>query len=96
MASATAGFEGVSLLSQLPSLPTLEGVNPKRNPLDAFRLAISSQIVEALPELKLEDVYPCIQVPIRGSDFTVPMPRFRIPGTKPNELAEKVATSVSL
>jgi hypothetical protein len=95
MASATPEFKGVSLLSQLPSLPALEGVDPKRNPLDAFRLSIAIQIVEAIPELKLEDVYPCVQMPAKGTDFSVPMPRFKVPGTKPVELAEKVSKAVS-
>ena len=96
MTATAQGFSGVSLLSQLPALPTLAGADPKRNPLDAFRLAISAQIVEAIPEIKLEDVFACVQVPMKGSDFSVPMPRFRIPGTKPNELAEKVVKNVSL
>jgi len=96
MASAASVFNGVSLLSQLPSLPTLEGADPTRNPLDAFRLSIASQIIEAIPEIKLEDAYPVVQVPAKGADFTVPMPRFRIPGTKPNDLAEKVAEAVSI
>lgn len=95
MASATSSFSGVSLLSQLPTLPTLAGADPKRNPLDAFRLCIASQIVEAIPEIKLEDVFACVQVPMKSCDFSVPMPRFRIPGTKPNELAEKVVKEVS-
>jgi arginyl-tRNA synthetase len=90
-----SGFSGTSLLSQLPSLPTLPGVDPTRNPLDAFRLCIASQIIEAIPEIKLEDAYPCVQVPVKGSDFTVPMPRFRVPGTKPQELADKVVAAVS-
>lgn len=96
MAYATKDFNGVSLLSRLPELPTsIPEANPKRNPLDAFRLAIAAQLVEIIPEITLQDAFPSVQVPVKGPDFTVPMPRFKIPGTKPNELAEKVVKEVS-
>lgn len=96
MASASKDFHGVSLLSQLPELPTsIPEANPKRNPLDAFRLAIAAQIVEIIPEITLQDAFPGVQVPAKGSDFSVPMPRFKVPGMKPNELAEKIVNAVS-
>lgn len=90
-----SSFTGVSLLSQLPGLPSLPGTNPGRNPLDAFRLSIAAQIVDILSSVKLEDVYPCVQVPIKGTDFTVPTPRLKVAGMKPNEVAEKIVKEVS-
>jgi len=95
MAASTSAFKGVALLSQLPELPTHPDADPKRNPLDIFRLAIASQVTEIIPEIKLNDAFPGVQVPVRGADFCVPMPRFRVPGTKPLELAEKVVKEVS-
>jgi arginyl-tRNA synthetase len=95
MAASTSAFNGVALLSQLPALPTHPDADPKRNPLDVFRLAIASQVTEIIPEIKLQDAFPGVHVPIRGADFCVPMPRFRVPGTKPLELAEKVVKEVS-
>lgn len=95
MTGSASAFDGVALLSQLPALPSLPEADPTHNPLDVFRLAIASQLTEILPEVKLEDVFPGVHVPLRGADFIVAMPRFRIPGFKPNELAEKVVKEVS-
>ncbi|KAN0061642.1 arginyl-tRNA synthetase [Thecaphora frezii] len=82
-----ASFNGVPLLAQLPQLPQVAGTDPKRAPLDSFKIAIAQNIHQVLGvdvEKAIEGVGPG-----KFGDFTVAIPRFRLPG-KPNELAEKV------
>ncbi|PWN42805.1 arginyl-tRNA synthetase [Ceraceosorus guamensis] len=86
--AASPKFPGVPLLSQLPELPSLEGADPLRNPIDAFRLAIAHQLAGIL-NLDLQKVYDGVQVHTKGADFIATLPRFRLPG-KPMEWAEKV------
>lgn len=83
-------FAGVPLLSQLPELPLTAAADPVRNPLDAFRLAIAQQVVQAVPEVSLENAFEGVQSSNKTGDFTVAMPRFRLKGAKPDELAKKV------
>lgn len=84
---------GIPLLSQLPQLPNHNDADPKRSPLDHFRLAIADQASKAL-HLPLEKVFEAVQHPTKGADFSLAVPRFRLPG-KPNEHAQKVAEAVS-
>lgn len=86
---AAEAFAGVALLSQLPELPHIEGAEPKRNPLDAFRVAIAEQIVKALPEVKLEAAFEAVQTTAKDGDLVVALPRFKLKA-KPDELAKRV------
>ncbi|PWN90441.1 arginyl-tRNA synthetase [Acaromyces ingoldii] len=86
-----APFNGVALLSQLPELPKIQGVEHTDNPNIAFRLAIAQTLVQALPEISLEAAFEGVQVSNKEGDFSVAIPRFRLKSGKPPELAEKVA-----
>jgi arginyl-tRNA synthetase len=80
----------------LPSLPEVPGTEPGRCVLDSFRIAIAKRVADALgPPLTVEQVYAGVDYGKKGVDFTIALPRFRIPG-KIDELAKKVTESVSL
>ncbi|PWN53189.1 arginyl-tRNA synthetase [Violaceomyces palustris] len=81
-------FNGVPLLSQLPPLPQLEGIDYRRSPLDSFKVAIAQHASTALG-VDIEKALEAVGIGKVG-DFTVAVPRFRLPG-KPNDLAEKAA-----
>ncbi|TFK40112.1 hypothetical protein BDQ12DRAFT_648426 [Crucibulum laeve] len=76
------------MASSLPPLPAVEGTEPSRSVLDSFRIAIAKRISEALP-LSIEQVYPGVDYGKKGEDFTVALPRFRLPG-KVDDLAKQV------
>ncbi|KZT04519.1 arginyl-tRNA synthetase [Laetiporus sulphureus 93-53] len=78
-----------SLPANLPSLPRIEGTDPERCVLDAFRAAIAQLVAGALPPLTVEQVYAGVDYGKKGVDFTVAIPRFRLPG-KVDELAKRV------
>ena len=88
LVASPASFNGVPLLSELPQLPTVDGTDIKRAPLDSFKIAIAQHVNKTLGV----DVSKAIEGVGGGKigDFTVAVPRFRLPG-KPNELAEKAA-----
>ncbi|KAJ8588014.1 hypothetical protein M405DRAFT_769699, partial [Rhizopogon salebrosus TDB-379] len=77
--------------SSLPSLPSVPGTDPSSCILDAFRTAIAKRVSDALPPLTLEQAYTGVDYGKKGVDFTIALPRFRLPG-KPDELAKKVLT----
>ncbi|KAG2133453.1 hypothetical protein BD769DRAFT_1638918 [Suillus cothurnatus] len=79
------------MVSSLPSLPSVLGTDPSSCILDAFRIAIAKRVSDALPPLTLEQAYTGVDYGKKGVDFTVALPRFRLPG-KPDELAKKVIT----
>ncbi|KAH7918786.1 arginyl-tRNA synthetase [Leucogyrophana mollusca] len=79
------------MVSSLPSLPPVPGADPSSCILDAFRIAIAKRVSDALPPLSLEQAYSGVDYGKKGVDFTVALPRFRLPG-KPDELASKVLT----
>jgi arginyl-tRNA synthetase len=83
-----------TMVSSLPSLPSVLGTDPSSCILDAFRIAIAKRVSDALPPLTLEQAYTGVDYGKKGVDFTVALPRFRLPG-KPDELAKKVITDVS-
>ncbi|EPQ31765.1 uncharacterized protein PFL1_01097 [Pseudozyma flocculosa PF-1] len=88
LAPSPASFNGIPLLAQLPQLPQLPGTDTKRAPLDSFKIAIAQHVNQTLGidvEKAIEGVGPG-----KVGDFTVAVPRFRLPG-KPNDLAEKAA-----
>jgi arginyl-tRNA synthetase len=65
-------------LSHLPPIPHLEQAAPSTSVLDAFRIAIATQITSALPTLTVEQVFEGVHYGQKGHDFTVAMPRFRL------------------
>lgn len=62
--------------------------------MDLFRTAIAKQVADALPPLTIEQAYSGIDYGKKGVDFTIALPRFRLPG-KVDELAGQVTSKVS-
>jgi arginyl-tRNA synthetase len=77
------------MASSLPPLPDVSGTEPSSCVLDSFRIAIAKHVADALPPLTLEQAYTGVSYGKKGVDFTVALPRFRLPGNV-NELANKV------
>jgi len=78
----------------LPLLPSVPGTEPSKCVLDSFRTAIAKRVSDALPPLTIEQAYAGVDYGKKGVDFTVALPRFRLPG-KVDELAGKVVSNVS-
>ncbi|KAF7425992.1 hypothetical protein PC9H_008354 [Pleurotus ostreatus] len=76
-------------MSSMPQLPHIPGTDPSSCVFDAFRTAIAKRVSDALPPLTVEQVYNGVDYGKKGVDFTVALPRFRLPG-KVDELAGKV------
>jgi len=70
----------------------LPGTDPSKCVFDTFRIAIAKRLSETLP-LSLEQAYSGIDYGKKGEDFTVAVPRFRLPG-KVEEIAAKVLEKV--
>ena len=79
--------------SDLPQLPEVADTDPTRCVLDSFRIAIAKTVVNGLDTLTIEQVYQGVDYGKKGEDFTVALPRFRLPG-KIDELAKKVLDKV--
>lgn len=92
--SLTRNMASTSYLANLPPLPTVRGTDPERCILDAFRIAIAKTVADALPPLTVEQVYQGVDYGKKGVDFTIALPRFRLPG-KVDEHAKKVIEQVS-
>ncbi len=69
-------------------LPTVPDTDPSRCILDSYRIAIAQIVSDGLG-LGIDQVYPGVQYGKKGIDFTVALPRFRLPGSV-NDLAKKV------
>jgi arginyl-tRNA synthetase len=80
--------------SALPLLPQVPGTDPSTCILDSFRTSIAQRVADALPPLTLEQAYSGVDYGKKGVDFTVALPRFRLPG-KVDELAKQVISKVS-
>lgn len=80
------------MASTLPELPLIPDTDPSRCILDSFRTSIAKRLTEALP-LTLEQAYNGVDYGKKGEDFTVALPRFRLPG-KIDEVAKKVIEKV--
>ncbi|KAJ2915790.1 hypothetical protein MD484_g4636, partial [Candolleomyces efflorescens] len=72
----------------LPALPSVPGTDPSSCVLDGFRIAIAQLLSESLG-LTIEQAYSGVDYGKKGEDFTVALPRFRLPG-KVDELGKKV------
>lgn len=93
MASTSQSPSSSSLLS-LPALTHVPGTDSSTCVLDSFRTAIAQRISDALPPVTLEQAYAGVDYGKKGADFTVALPRFRLPG-KVDELAAQVISKVS-
>jgi hypothetical protein len=81
--------------SKFSSLPSVPGTDPSRCVLDLFRTAIAQKLTKAFPDLTLEKAYEGVDYGKKGEDFTVALPRFRLPG-KVDALAKQLLDSVRL
>lgn len=77
----------------LPSLPDVPGTDPSRAVLDSFKVAIAKRVADALPPLTVDQVYQGVDYGKKGVDFTIALPRFRLPG-KVDVLAKTVIDQV--
>jgi hypothetical protein len=80
--------------SQMPELPSVPDTDPSSAILDSFRIAIAKRLSESLP-LTLEKAFSGVDYGKKGEDFTVALPRFRLPG-KVDEIGKQVIDKVSL
>ena len=78
----------------MPQLPSVPDTHPDSAILDSFRIAIAKQLSESLP-LTLEQAFSAVDYGKKGEDFTVAIPRFRLPG-KVDEIAKQVIDKVGL
>ena len=78
---------------KLPTLPEVVGADPTRAALDSFKISIAKRVADALPPLTLEQVYQGVDYGKKGVDFTIALPRFRLPG-KVDVLAKTVIDQV--
>ena len=78
---------------KLPTLPEVPGADPTRAVLDSFKISIAKRVADALPSLTLEQVYQGVDYGKKGVDFTIALPRFRLPG-KVDVLAKTVIDQV--
>ena len=78
---------------KLPTLPDVAGTDPSRAVLDSFKVAITKRVADDLPPLTVEKVYEGVEYGKKGVDFTIALPRFRLPG-KVGVLAKTVIDQV--
>lgn len=76
----------------LPSLPVVPETNPHACVFDSFRIAIAQLLSETLG-LDVEKAYSGVDYGKKGEDFTVALPRFRLPG-KVEDHAKTVTENV--
>lgn len=81
--------------AHLPPIPNVAKASPSTSVLDAFRIAIATKIVKAIPSLTIDQVFEGVHYGQKGFDFTVAMPRFRLK-EKIDDLCKKVISSVSV
>ncbi|EAU86095.1 arginyl-tRNA synthetase [Coprinopsis cinerea okayama7 len=88
MATASQLLKSYQPSFSLPPLPVIPETNPSACVLDSFRTAIAQLLSESLG-LPIEKAYDGVDYGKKGEDFTVALPRFRLPG-KVDEIAKKV------
>lgn len=71
----------------------LSKTSPPQPVLDSFKLSIAKRLSETLP-LTIEQAFDGVDYGKKGEDFTVALPRFRLPGSI-SENASKVIEGVS-
>ncbi|KAK0543581.1 arginyl-tRNA synthetase [Tilletia horrida] len=93
--AAPAKGKGISLNPNSTAV-VVPGPDPTRNPLDAFRLAIASELHAVLGPhgVSLKDAYDAPAYSEKAPDLlSVALPRFRIKSPKPDELAAQVVAA---
>jgi hypothetical protein len=86
-------FSLTRTMANLPHLPQVPGTDPSRRVLDTFRVAIAQRLVNVFPQLSIDQAYSGVDYGKKGEDFTVAIPRFRLPG-KVDALAAQVIEQV--
>lgn len=76
-------------------LPVFPGSNPTSNPVDVYRCYIS-HLLAPITGVDISLVYPALEwtQTLDKGDLIVPVPRLRIKGRKPDELAKEWAEKV--
>lgn len=82
-------------IRKMSTLPSIPDTDPSRCIFDSFRTAIARQVAVALPPLTPQQVYAGVDYGRKGEDFTIAIPRFKLPG-KPDDLGKKVIENVSV
>lgn len=77
----------------MPQLPSIPDTHPSSAILDSYRIAIAKRLSKCL-NLTLEQAFSGVDYGKKGEDFTVALPRFRLPG-KVDEIAKQVIDKVS-
>jgi hypothetical protein len=82
-------------LSIQDPLPVFPSSNPTSNPVDIYRCYIAHQLVP-ITGVDIEFVYPALEwtQTFDKGDLIVAVPRLRVKGRKPNELAKEWADKV--
>ena len=78
-------------------LPVFPDSNPTSNPVDVYRCYIS-HLLAPITGVDISLVYPALEwtQTLDKGDLIVPVPRLRIKGRKPDELAKEWAEKVHL
>lgn len=86
-----------SNMQNTTAVPQGEGIeaHPDLNPVDVFRLAITDELGK-VTGLSKEDIFPALSWTntLQKGDLTIAIPRFRIKGVPPEQLAEEWASKV--
>lgn len=90
MAACTSTNSG--LYAGLPPLPHVEGAEPQRIAMDAFKLAIADQVSKIL-DISPAKVFEAVQTSAKGCDCNIAVPRFKLGGDA-KALAKRVAEEV--
>lgn len=80
-------------IAELGALPELAGADPSRNPLDVFRLDIAQQLAK-ITGATFDAAFQSIATGSKLADFSVPIPRLRLQGKKPNEWSALIKEQV--
>ena len=74
---SSSGGTNSHLYAGLPELPLVPNTEPARIALDAFRIAIASQVCKTL-NIDIQKVYEAIQTGTKGCDCNLAIPRFKL------------------
>lgn len=102
MAPQTQNLEDLTALLKgfgLSDVPQGPNTYPERNPFDLYRTHIAELVSSVLPEAKKDVVQGALQwtTTLDRGDLILPVPALRLPkGTKPADVATKIADAVSI
>lgn len=90
--SLQANLRNLGISEDLPVFPDS---NPTTNPVDVFRCYIAATLAP-ITGVDINLVYPALEwtQSIEKGDMILAVPRLRVKGKKPNELAEEWAAAV--